>query len=96
MAIGDVISVITGPTTQYNNYQPAAGVEIIVISAFSGTGTTQNTCIFDGTDRACNKQGYSNAFGGSGSNTKIGITNSVYLAQYNAAGFTGFSGIQIK
>ena len=97
MAAGDVISVITGTAlSTWHYYQPSAGTEIVVTSAFAGLGTEQTLGLYDGVNRSPSRSGYSTSFAITGLNVKVGITNSVYLAQFSDTAPTSLSGIQIK
>ncbi len=95
MAVGDIVSVKTGTAlTTWHYYQPAAGVEIIVLSAFAGD-SLQYISLYDGVDNMYNRLGYVNT-SQTNSNIKIGINNSIYIGQYSDQTATSFSGIQIK
>jgi len=87
MVAGDVVSSVTA-----GNFQPAATIEVIVLSFFQGAGgitltdgvTSPNT--YFGAWSAAN-----NANRGGQMNHKVCVTNTIYI---NYVG--GFSGIQIK
>ena len=97
MAVGDIISALTGTVINtYGYYQPAAGVQIIVTSTFTGFGAEQRVALYDGTNLGVCRQSYSASISNTGVNTKIGITNSIYLGQFSDQTPTYFTGIQIK
>jgi|TARA_R110000796_G_C14322623_1_gene408037 hypothetical protein len=92
LAVGDIINVSTNGVT---SWQPAAGIEIIVLKTFSGAspaymgmsnGTVNPNSYYDRSDTS----------NSSGTGIKYGITNTLYY--YNSINGTesGFSGIQIK
>lgn len=96
MAVGDIVSVKTGTVLNtWHYYQPAAGVEIIVLSAFAGDGL-QYSSLYDGVDNMYSRVGSGLVSSPNNLNIKIGINNSIYLGQYSDATATSFSGIQIK
>ncbi len=94
MAVGDVVSNING--TGGNNFQPASGVEIIVLSSFVGTSASWYVGIMDGTNQGQWYNHYSGTdkYVQSVLGNKIAINNTNYYYNSNSAG--GFSGIQIK
>jgi len=97
MAVGDIISAKTGTATNtWHYYQPSAGVEIVVTSVFSGVGHEQLLGLYDGTNLSQSRSAYNVNFAITGLNTKVGITNSIYLGQYSDTDETIFSGIQTK
>ena len=87
MVAGDVVSSVTA-----GNFQPAATVEVIILSLFQAAGA------FTLTDGVTSPSSYlgawsaaNNANRGGQMNQKICVTNAIYI---NFVG--GFSGIQIK
>ena len=94
MAVGDIVSQINDTTG--NNFQPAAGVEIIVLSSFVGTGASWYVGLMDGTNTAhwYNISSQTDIYVHSVLGDKIAINNTNYYYNSNTAG--GFSGIQIK
>ena len=89
MASGDIINVSTVTT---GTYQPAAGIEIIVLcplcanSSFVGvTNGVQPMTIY-----------YEYNIGGSPNMNKFGITNTFYYYTSDVTADSGLSGIQIK
>tara|TARA_R110000803_G_C11834221_1_gene303713 strand:- start:28 stop:318 length:291 start_codon:yes stop_codon:yes gene_type:complete len=96
MAVGDIISQTYAISGAFENFQPAAGVEILVTSgigritqiSFGITNGIQPAYIDfdDNTDTGPRNIG----------NIKIGITNTYYLYFYGQATGLGFTGIQIK
>ncbi len=87
MAVGDIINSVT-TVGSFNTFQPAAGIEIIVLFNAANAGAACHAGLTNGV---------SNTFDTPPQNTprKIGITNTNYLYYYGAAGQC-FSGIQIK
>jgi hypothetical protein len=87
MAVGDIINIDSG------SYQPAAGIEIIVLIVFRGNNTGSHGL----TDGASTITNYGTGDSATSSLTKtalrFGLTNTWYL---NGAPLQGFSGIQIK
>lgn len=91
LAVGDVISAIGATTATTWYYQPAAGVEIMVLwcsadgTAWVGVnnGTLNAQAILDNTGEL---------YG----NIKFGITNTMYLSHWSSGTIGAFSGIQIK
>tara|TARA_Y100000296_G_C5114812_1_gene227132 strand:- start:96 stop:377 length:282 start_codon:yes stop_codon:yes gene_type:complete len=93
MAVGDVVNVLSAATTILN-YQPAAGVEIMVSSIIRG-GTNVANGLYNGAVWAYDTAAASDT---GMLNQKLFITNSIYI-RINAAGgggITSISGIQIK
>lgn len=93
LVAGDVINQnMTGITV----WQPAATVEIMVLTVF----IDNNGGRFGLTNGVVNTYQYTSNFNAVNTtlgNVKIGITNSDYWTQTNGTGSTqGFSGIQIK
>jgi len=90
MAVGDAVGAVVNaaPLT----FQPAAGVEC-VITAFGNEALANSCNIDDGTNR-CEMR----IIGGQRNplNTKIIISNSLYLYMGATAGKTGYTGLQIK
>ena len=95
MAVGDIIIGITSATATLTNYQPSAGVELIVTSV-TGYNTMQYGN-YDGT----NFVGIyiplgTNPSYGQMTNIKVGITNTYYFRFYSDSGRAYFSAIQTK
>jgi len=96
MVVGDMISAMTGTVLNvYHYYQPAVGVEIMVTSTLSGVAHEQQTGLYDGANLANARVGYLTT-GMNTLNNKLGISNSLYLAQYSNNTACAFTGIQIK
>jgi len=104
MAAGDIVNIhMTGVYPAGTTYQPAAGVEIIILSMMLNTANT-TVGFTDGANYA--KNIFSQVAAGSTSNAsyqsgepfkqKFGITNAQYLKNDSGATNKGFSGIQIK
>ena len=104
MAAGDIVNVqVIGVYPAGTTYQPAAGIEIIVLQSLVKTGNTY-VGIFDGATHAYNMVSVI-ASGGSNNNPfqsylplsmKLGITNTEYYKNDSAAANKGFSAIQTK
>jgi hypothetical protein len=94
MAVGDVINAIPAQVANYSYFQPAAGVEIMILSLSSATNN--HYFLYNGT----NQGAWTNTDVSAGSkeptNMKIGITNTNYLAIYNTGAYGQYTGIQIK
>ena len=89
MAVGDVV-VGVSTATSWRQYQPAAGVEIILTQVVA-EGSTIHIGLTDGTNYGYNASPPNN----SQPMTKLAINNTIYLQMYSAN--TGaWSGIQIK
>jgi len=108
MAVGDIINGTFALGT--TDFQPAAGVEIIITYVGGGVNTGyglggSQVGLTDGTNVSRyyhNMAGYGGnsyrtfgAVDNNGGNLKIGITNSVYLS-LATSGNASYSGIQIK
>ena len=96
MVVGDIVSVIN-TAIGAQNFQPAAGVEIICLSFMGGTttffiGLTNGTTITKAAFSTNTSNGNRPVFG------KHGITNTNYLhLNSSSTGYlSGFTGIQIK
>jgi len=91
LAVGDAVVVLSTQTANYSNYQPAVGVEIIILCG--SNANTSALILYDGVNQSSwceiNNAGNSN-------NIKFCINNTNYLRYYNEAAFACFSGIQIK
>jgi hypothetical protein len=94
MAVGDIVSGIPAQVANYSYFIPASGVEIMILSFSSATNS--HYFLYNGT----NQGAWTNLDVSSGSkepvNTKVGITNTNYLAIYNTGPFGQYTGIQIK
>ena len=88
MAVGDIIN-FNGDSA--SSYQPAAGIEIMVLMIY-----INNTAMWWGmTDGTTVTRNYSNDYG-KNTFTKYGITNTQYFYLDAIRTATGFSGLQIK
>jgi hypothetical protein len=87
MVAGDIVSSVTA-----GNFQPAVGVEVVILSFLQGAGAINLT---DGVTSPNSYVGawsaVNNANRGGQMNHKVCVTNAIYI---NFVG--GFSGIQIK
>jgi hypothetical protein len=90
MAAGDIVANIVTTTANYVNFQPAAGVELMITALSDATGTQY--IFYDGSKEAWSSNADILL------NTKIGITNTIYARFYygSATGNIGFSAIQVK
>jgi hypothetical protein len=94
MTVGDVININMSGT---DNYQPAAGVEIMVLKTFMGDNGSNRYGFTDGTQSTnLFYQPSTFRYDQAGIGTKFGITNSQYYYNTSTAAEKGFSGIQIK
>jgi hypothetical protein len=92
MAVGEIVSGINTTIATYVYFQPAANVEIMILTA--GGKAVANAGLSNGvTDAPLEVADGSHNIG---SNLKIGITNTNYLAFYGSTTAPGYSGIQIK
>jgi hypothetical protein len=89
MAVGDVV-VGVSTATSWRQYQPAAGVEIILTQMYSN-GAGIHMGLTDGTNYAYADNPPSNF----PLMLKLAINNTIYLQLYSA-GNAAWSGIQIK
>jgi len=95
MAVGDIINSVTTQVAQYSYFQPAAGVEIIILAV--PTATVNHFFLYDGINQAAWTNTASISTSGIDStNMKIGITNTNYLGLYNQGAYSSYTGIQIK
>ena len=92
MAVGDIINVSADGV---NSWQPAAGIEIIVLKTFMGS-TTGYTGITNGTVSPNQYVDRSDTNNANQVGNKYGITNTFYYYNSIGSSTTGFSGIQIK
>ena len=94
MAVGDVINIKTTGTS----YQPAAGVELMILKVFNDSNYGYRYGFTDGvTYCATYLQGGSGNYNNAQIGNKYGINNTQYY--YDSAGASvgqGFSAIQIK
>ena len=96
MAVGDVINETMPSST---TFQPAAGVEIIVLSVFGGSDSVWQWGFTDGTNFARKYQDYigDRDYTITSMGIKFGITNTMYYScDSTDTSSRGFSGIQIK
>ena len=93
MAVGDIINGIATATGVFT-YQPAVGVEVIVTSVFQFNGSATNVSLTNagGVDM-CYINSLLTAII---LNTKIGLTNTVFLSLTANTLKAGFTGIQTK
>ena len=93
MAVGDSVNQSLHSST---SFQPASGVEIMVLKAFNGGDTDWYYGITDGTNNALHYTHYSYSNTGA-IGEKFTITNTMYFyISSNTSSNKGFSGIQIK
>ena len=96
MAVGDVVTNITSlANNAYLTYQPAAGVETMVINTY-GEGAFE-TYVYNGTTRILIDKSTSTPY--ATTLQKILVNNTIYMQIKNVSGSTlnfGYSGIQIK
>lgn len=93
MAIGDIVSGIFVTTGAYQYFQPAANVEIIILTA--GGKAIGNAGLSNGvTDSPIEVNDSTNT--AQAVNLKICITNTNYLTVYGSTTAPHYSGIQIK
>ncbi len=93
MAVGDIISDATIKNS-YVNFQPAAGVEVILTSVFGnsdGVVSIQNGVLTGYSQFVTGSKNFNSGF-----NVKIGVTNSVFVGIYSTGDDGGYTGIQIK
>lgn len=93
MAVGDIISDAT-TANSYVNLQPAAGVEVIIVSCHGnsdGIVGINNGAITGYSQFVTGSKNFNSGF-----NTKIGVTNSVFFGLYSSGDNGGYTGIQIK
>jgi len=98
MAVGDIINVQMASST---SYQPAAGVEIVVIKVFVGSPGSLEYGLSDGTSNYCKNyhafNGGTPGYDSPSFGNKYGITNTLYMLNTSSqTNNRGFSGIQIK
>lgn len=94
MALGDLINDVLATQLAFVYFQPAAGVEIIITSVLGDTSTYMG--LSNGTENGATLMANTS---GSGTNVKIGITNTNYLVLRSQGGgvyFPNYSGLQIK
>tara|TARA_R110000751_G_scaffold108715_1_gene205410 strand:- start:229 stop:531 length:303 start_codon:yes stop_codon:yes gene_type:complete len=97
LAAGDVVNVNMSGVT---NYQPAAGVAIVILRSFAGGyfasgydfGFTDGTLQTSNTIECANTTAGDRSFDAS----KFGITNTNYYYNAVPGAIKGFSGIQIQ
>jgi len=94
LAVGDVVSSNNGAVTGRIDYQPAAGVEILVTALFGYNSTSHNVGLTDGA--ASSYPNTTTSVDYAVLSTKIGITNSLYIFVQGNTQVPAFSGIQIK
>ena len=103
MAAGDIITAIVDVATATDvDFQPGAGVEIIITFIGSNAQSSTDTAkITDGTNQVTIFAGTISTMVGGPINqhVKLGITNTTYLRQQHEAGsnrYLGYSGVQTK
>ena len=100
MAAGDAFGFITNISASSNlDYQPAAGVEICVTAIAMSESSNAYVRLYDGTINADLVAVPSSVNGSGFLNTKIIITNSIYLRLRNSSTGTrviGLTGLQLK
>lgn len=97
MAVGDIINDVQSVLAAANlDFQPAAGVEIILTAFIGDISASADLILFDGTNEGILMDGVGTH--GSPAAIKMGITNTNRLRIANTGGGTlvlGFTGIQI-
>lgn len=91
MAVGDIVNFMANAST---TFQPAAGVEIMVLKTFANASATSSG-ITDGTNSAVGYVSSSVPYQAMETSNRFGITNSSYFT-INSGSLRGMSGIQIK
>jgi hypothetical protein len=95
MAVGDIINSVTTQVASYFYFQPAAGVEIVILAL--PTASANHFFLYDGVNMAAwTNTSSSTTSGLDPTNMKIGITNTNYLGLYNTGAYSSYTGIQIK
>jgi hypothetical protein len=89
MAVGDVVNVLLSSGT---SYQPAVGVELVIMTILNGEIATIYG-VTDGVDSAIN---YTAADNSVMLSQKIGLTNGIYYSVTVGAATGGFSAFQTK
>ena len=92
MAVGDIVNWLANSVT---SYQPAAGIEIIIMRIFGDAGT-YSIRVTDGVIAAGDYMTSIAPYQQMSSSNKIGITNTSYFQFLPSSSTRGFSGIQIK
>jgi len=92
MAVGDVVNGVFG--AGISTFQPAASVEVAILSGFGVDSQNLDIGIDNGVIAPNNRSTQSGQMS-TANNVKIMINNSVYLYLNNATA-SGYSGIQIK
>jgi len=92
MAVGDVVNGFGAVAGATLNFQPAAGVEVMISSAGANGNQIR---LFNGAADSYNSVGVTGQDGTSG-NLKIFITNTNYLQVVPTGIFASFTGIQIN
>ena len=87
LAVGDIVNANLGGT---GAYQPAAGIEIVLLTPLGNTGN------YGFTNGVTNTYVYQEVGNAGRPMYKIGITNSQYFYTSTAVAYSGLSGIQIK
>lgn len=96
MAVGDIVSGIFASTGVYYDFQPAAGVEIVITAVLGGNSNSIISGLYNGTTASTSYLQYTTNYT-QNANTKIGINNTNYLRAYaNAGSPPSYTGIQIK
>ncbi len=96
MAVGDVISGIFTTAGVYHDFQPAAGVEIIITAVIGSNANQLIAGLNDGTTLSSSMTSYTTNWSHN-ANMKIGINNTNYLTIYvNSGPPPSYTGIQIK
>tara|TARA_R110002051_G_C8435187_1_gene454099 strand:- start:22 stop:300 length:279 start_codon:yes stop_codon:yes gene_type:complete len=92
MAVGDLINVINTQVGNLSNYQPAAGVEVIV----TWIPNASNIQVY--LTNGVAESGWFNVATATAryTNMKMCITNTIYLGIYTTGVTGAFSGIQTK
>jgi len=94
MAVGDVVSAHTSIGAGLNwDFQPSAGVEVVIRHIVDNANTYLMTKLFDGTNETFFGRGLGTAV------IRLYLTNSLYLRITNTGTATlrcGYLGVQIK
>lgn len=106
MARGDIINGLASVAAGGNlDYQPAAGVEVLITAVHLGAGTVGvNVCLYNGTIATSTSiipPGHTTAYGHPRPlDVKVGITRTNYLRIVNGDGVNarvlGYSGMQTR
>jgi len=97
MAVGEIVNGIFTSIGVSHYFQPAASVEVVIISTHGANGQTLQAGLYNGTTHSMSNLIYQTYYTSTPANTKIGINNTNYLSVFtNASPPPSYSGIQIK